>query len=65
MEIERQYQETLDYLYSHIDYSLQKTFRYSPEKFDLGRMRDFTAALGIIGQQRNFSDRCRLVGFYI
>ena len=46
MEIEQPYQETLDYLYSHIDYSLQKTFRYSPEKFDLGRMRDFMAALG-------------------
>lgn len=46
MEIEPQYQETLDYLYSHIDYSLQKTFRYSPEKFDLTRMRDFMTALG-------------------
>jgi dihydrofolate synthase/folylpolyglutamate synthase len=46
MEIEPQYQETLDYLYSHIDYSLQKTFRYSPEKFDLGRMRNFMTALG-------------------
>jgi dihydrofolate synthase/folylpolyglutamate synthase len=46
MEIEPQYQETLDYLYSHIDYSLQKTFRYSPEKFDLARMRDFMSALG-------------------
>jgi dihydrofolate synthase/folylpolyglutamate synthase len=46
MEIEPKYQETLDYLYSHIDYSLQKTFRYSPEKFDLARMRDFLSALG-------------------
>lgn len=46
MEIEPQYQEALDYLYSHIDYSLQKTFRYSPEKFDLARMRDFMSALG-------------------
>lgn len=46
MEIEPQFQETLDYLYSHIDYSLQKTFRYSPEKFDLARMRDFMTALG-------------------
>jgi dihydrofolate synthase/folylpolyglutamate synthase len=46
MEIDRKYQETLDYLYSYIDYSLQKTFRYSPEKFDLGRMRDFMAVLG-------------------
>lgn len=46
MEIEQQYQETLDYLYSYIDYSLKKSFRYSPEKFDLGRMRDFMTALG-------------------
>jgi dihydrofolate synthase/folylpolyglutamate synthase len=46
MDIEQQYQETLDYLYSFIDYSLQKTFRYSAEKFDLGRMREFMAALG-------------------
>lgn len=46
MEIEQKYQETLDYLYSYIDYSLQKTFRYSPEKFDLGRMRDFMDRLG-------------------
>jgi dihydrofolate synthase/folylpolyglutamate synthase len=46
MEIEQNYQETLDYLYSFIDYSLQKTFRYSPEKFDLGRMRDFMDRLG-------------------
>jgi dihydrofolate synthase/folylpolyglutamate synthase len=46
MEIEPQYQDTLDYLYSYIDYSLKKSFRYSPDKFDLGRMRDFMAALG-------------------
>jgi len=46
MDSDQIYQGTLDYLYSFIDYSLQKTFRYSPEKFDLGRMRDFMAALG-------------------
>ena len=46
MDIDKAYQETLDYLYSFIDYSLQKTVRYSPEKFDLGRMRAFMAALG-------------------
>ena len=46
MDSDQIYQDTLDYLYSFIDYSLQKTFRYSPEKFDLGRMRDFMAALG-------------------
>jgi dihydrofolate synthase/folylpolyglutamate synthase len=46
MDTDQKYQGTLDYLYSFIDYSLQKTFRYSPEKFDLDRMRDFMAALG-------------------
>jgi dihydrofolate synthase/folylpolyglutamate synthase len=46
MDTDRAYQETLDYLYSYIDYSLQKTFRYSPEKFDLERMRGFMALLG-------------------
>ncbi len=40
------YQETLDYLYSFIDYSLQRTFRYAPEKFDLGRMRQLAESLG-------------------
>ena len=46
MDIEQKYQETLDYLYSYIDFSLQKTSRYSPERFDLDRMREFMAALG-------------------
>jgi dihydrofolate synthase / folylpolyglutamate synthase len=46
MNIDDDYQATLDYLYSFVDYSLQKTFRYSPEKFDLGRMRSFLDTLG-------------------
>jgi dihydrofolate synthase / folylpolyglutamate synthase len=46
MKIEEEYQQTLDYLYSFVDYSLQKSFRYSPEKFDLARMRVFMDALG-------------------
>jgi len=46
MEIEPAYQETLDYLFRFVDFSLQKTFRYAPEQFDLGRMRDLMAALG-------------------
>jgi dihydrofolate synthase/folylpolyglutamate synthase len=46
MNIEPEYQETLDYLYQFIDYSLVRNLRYSPEKFDLGRMLDFVAALG-------------------
>jgi len=46
MAIDQNYQETLDYLYSYIDFSLQKASRYSPDRFDLGRMRDFMALLG-------------------
>ena len=44
--IDQKYQETLDYLYSFIDFSLQKASRYSADRFDLGRMRDFMASLG-------------------
>ncbi|MCE1254600.1 MAG: bifunctional folylpolyglutamate synthase/dihydrofolate synthase, partial [Anaerolineae bacterium] len=40
------YQEALDYLYSLVDYSLTRSFRYSPEKFDLNRMREFLTLLG-------------------
>ena len=46
MDVEQQYQAALDYLYSFVDYSLTRAFRYAPEKFDLGRMRDFMAELG-------------------
>ncbi len=40
------YQSTLDYLYSFVDYSMTKSVRYSPEQFNLQRMRDFVQALG-------------------
>jgi hypothetical protein len=40
------YQETLNYLYSFVDYSLTHSDRYSPENFDLGRMRAFVDRLG-------------------
>lgn len=40
------YQATLDYLYGYVDYSLSRSFRNAPEKFDLGRMRDMMTALG-------------------
>jgi len=43
--IER-YQNALDYLYSFIDYSLTKKFRYSPEKFDLLRMELLLQSIG-------------------
>ena len=44
--VEAAYQSTLDYLYSFVDYSLTRSLRYSPEKFDLGRMAALAAALG-------------------
>ena len=44
--LDDKYQKTLDYLYTFVDYSLQHTFLYSPEKFNLERMRDFNHALG-------------------
>lgn len=46
MEIEPAYQEALDYLYSFVDYSLTRSFRYSADKFDLERMRNFMDMLG-------------------
>ena len=44
--VEAAYQSTLDYLYSFVDYSLTRSLRYSPEKFDLGRMAALAEALG-------------------
>lgn len=46
MDIEILYQQTLDYLYSFVDYSLTRAFRNAPEKFDLARMVDFMEFLG-------------------
>ena len=46
MEIEKRYQETLDYLYSFIDFSLTRNFRNAAENFDLNRMRLFLEKLG-------------------
>ncbi len=40
------YQEALDYLYSFVDYSLTRNFRYTADKFDLGRMHELMALLG-------------------
>ncbi len=40
------YQQALDYLYSFIDYSLQRTYQYSAHTFDLGRMRAVLEHLG-------------------
>jgi dihydrofolate synthase/folylpolyglutamate synthase len=46
MAIDPSYQDALDYIYSYVDYSLTRSFRYSPEKFDLDRMRDLMMSLG-------------------
>lgn len=43
---EQAYQDALDYLYTFVDYSLTRTIRYSPDKFDLERMHDFADHLG-------------------
>jgi dihydrofolate synthase/folylpolyglutamate synthase len=40
------YPEALDYLYSFVDYSLERSYRYSPDVFDLGRVRGLLARLG-------------------
>jgi dihydrofolate synthase/folylpolyglutamate synthase len=45
-DIDKQYQESLDFLYSFIDYSLKRNFRYAEDKFDLARMREFMHLLG-------------------
>ncbi|KPK94378.1 MAG: hypothetical protein AMJ88_04460 [Anaerolineae bacterium SM23_ 63] len=44
--IEQRYQEALDYLYSHIDYSVERSYRYSPEVLDLKRVHALVQALG-------------------
>jgi len=46
MNIEADYQKALDYLYSFVDYSLTKTFRYSPQVFNIERMKQLMTALG-------------------
>ena len=46
MIIEPSYQETLDYLFSYVDFSIQKTFHINPPKFELERMQTFVTELG-------------------
>ena len=46
MIIEPSYQETLDYLFSYVDFSIQKTFHINPPKFELEQMQTFVTELG-------------------
>jgi hypothetical protein len=32
--VDQEYQAALDYLYSYVDFSMQKSMRYSPDQFD-------------------------------
>ncbi len=43
---EQKYQENLDYLYKFVDYSLTRNLEYSPEKFNLERMRALADEMG-------------------
>ncbi len=45
-DVETAYQETLTYLLSFVDFSLQRNFRYQPGQFNLARMFQFMALLG-------------------
>ena len=40
------YPEALEWLYSFIDYGVKRSYRYSPEVFDLARVRELLASLG-------------------
>ncbi len=46
MKTELDYEQTLEYLYSFVDYSLTHDLQNLPEKFDLERMRQFMGYLG-------------------
>jgi dihydrofolate synthase/folylpolyglutamate synthase len=44
--VDERFQEALDYLYSFIDYSVERSYRYSPEVFDLARVRELLRLVG-------------------
>jgi len=45
-DIEAQYQKTLDYLYSFVDFSLVHSAQFDPSQFDLARVRQLAEKLG-------------------
>ncbi|NIS79424.1 MAG: bifunctional folylpolyglutamate synthase/dihydrofolate synthase [Anaerolineales bacterium] len=44
--VSQRYQEALDYIYSFIDYSVERSYRYSADVFDLERVRSLLKAIG-------------------
>jgi len=44
--VDEKYQEALDYLYSFVDYSVERSYRYSPDVFDLQRVRELLHSVG-------------------
>jgi dihydrofolate synthase / folylpolyglutamate synthase len=44
--VEEAYQKALEYLYSYVDFSLQKVVTYSPARFKLERMQGLVTSLG-------------------
>src|SRR4030065_188586 len=44
--VEEAYKDALEYLYSYVDFSLQKAVTYSPARFKLERMEELVASLG-------------------
>ncbi len=44
--VDQAYQEALDYIYSYVDYSKERSYRYAADVFDLGRVEDLLARLG-------------------
>jgi dihydrofolate synthase/folylpolyglutamate synthase len=40
------YKDAMEYLYSFVDFSMQKAVTYSPERFKLERMQELVASLG-------------------
>jgi len=46
VQIEPGYQATLDYLYTFVDFSLTKQLSFSPDKFNLDRMRKLLELMG-------------------
>jgi dihydrofolate synthase/folylpolyglutamate synthase len=46
MENQKAYQDTLDYLYSFVDFSMTRGLQMTPDKFELGRMVKLMELLG-------------------